>query len=136
MAAGVVDPLEVVDVEHQHADRLTVAAGEVGQRMHGRLQAATIVQAGQVIGQGMARGVGVDPPEALDRLAQQRQHLGAVVEALQHRQQPLQVALVLLFRDAVFGQIVEAVKEALEARIEEVELQAQGQHQDLRRLWV
>ena len=82
MAVGVVDGLEVVDVEHDQADRVVVAADLLDLGVEELLEAAVIRQTGQLVGDRLAAHLEMelDVLERERRLRSQRpQHLEVVV---------------------------------------------------------
>ena len=54
VAVGVVDLLEVVDVEHDQAELVVVAAGALDLRRHDLLEAAVVEQPGELVGDRLA----------------------------------------------------------------------------------
>ena len=82
MAVGVVDGLEVVDVEHDQADRVVVAADLLDLGVEELLETAVIRQAGELVGDGLAAHliVELDVLERKRRLRPERpQHFEVVV---------------------------------------------------------
>ena len=78
VAVGVVDVLEVVEVEQHEAQRLAEALGALDLGGHGLLEAAAIEQAGQLVGHRLA----LDRLVQADILDRHRRLLGEVVEEL------------------------------------------------------
>ena len=62
---GIVDPLEVVDVEHEDGGRGTAGGAALEKRAELAHHVAAIVEAGQLVGDGQFHGLGDGVPQMI-----------------------------------------------------------------------